>query len=218
MEVKNKTMNNIKIENWNGHEIRFVFHSNEWFAIANDVARVLEYGRPNEAISAHCKGTATYRILTNGGEQRVKIIPEIDIYNLIFKAADQSRNKKIKTIAEEFKKWVFAALKELRENSGLEGFQVFRMLDKEHQKEVMTKLKDSLKKPVRIDFVKANTIANKAVSNMNNYPRMIKKKEMEPLMLVQRQSVLEDTVELMSAVDKFNLDCSVSEKIYEKYH
>lgn len=37
-------MNNpIKTENWNGHEIRFVFHNGEWWAVAKDVADILGY-------------------------------------------------------------------------------------------------------------------------------------------------------------------------------
>ena len=63
-------------------------------------------------------------------------------------------------------------LKHLREVTGLEGFQVFRMLDKQHQKEAMSKLSSSLKAPVRIDFIKANTIANKAVSNVFGHKGM----------------------------------------------
>lgn len=105
-------------------------------------------------------------------------------------------------------------LKQLRQATGLEGFQIFRMLDKEHQKEAMAQLKNALRNPVRVDFIKANTIANKAVSNKYGYPKMVKKGDMTPDMLVTRQSVLEDTVELMTLKEKYNLDISVSEKIY----
>ena len=31
-----------------------------------DVARALGYARPNDAISAHCKGSVKHRYLTNG--------------------------------------------------------------------------------------------------------------------------------------------------------
>lgn len=49
-------------------------------------------------------------------------------------------------------------LKYSGQSSGLEGFQIFRMLDKEHQKEMMGKLSHALQHPVRVDFIKANTI------------------------------------------------------------
>lgn len=139
----------------------------------------------------------------------INIINEQNIYRLVFK----SRKKG----AEEFQDWVYSMLKELRQATGLEGFQVFRMLDKEHQKEAMAKLKDGLRKPVRVDFIKANTITNKALSNMYGFPKMVKKDEMTPEMLINRQPILDETVELMTAVNKFNLNCSVSEKIYERY-
>lgn len=33
----------MKIEEWNGHEIRFVWHDGEWWAVAKDVAKALGY-------------------------------------------------------------------------------------------------------------------------------------------------------------------------------
>ena len=99
----------------------------------------------------------------------------------------------------------------------VEGFQVFRMLDKEHQKEAMAKLNCNLRNPVRVDFIKANTIANKAVSNKHGYSKMLKKGTMSPQMLVDREPILEDTVELISVNEKFGLGISVSKAVYQKY-
>jgi hypothetical protein len=42
-----------------------------------------------------------------GGIQETNIIPEGDIYRLIIKAADQSRNPEIKAKAERFERWIF---------------------------------------------------------------------------------------------------------------
>ena len=81
----------------------------------------------------------------------------------------------------------------------------------------MDKLNASLKEPVKVNFIKANTIANKAISTMHGYPKMVNKKSMTPNMLVERQPILNDTVNLMSVVDKFGLDVSVSDEIYKKY-
>ena len=81
----------------------------------------------------------------------------------------------------------------------------------------MAKLKAGLKQPVRVDFIKANTIANKAISNMFGYPKMLKKGEMTPYMLIKREDVLDDTVELMAVKEKFNLNISVSDSIYSRY-
>jgi phage antirepressor YoqD-like protein len=100
-------------------DVRFVEISNNPYAVGNDVAKALGYSRPHEAVSSHCKGAVTYRILTNGGEQMVKVIPEGDIYRLIIKAADQSKNPEIRQKAEEFEKWIFeVVLPTIRKTGG----------------------------------------------------------------------------------------------------
>ena len=210
-------MSNIKIENWNGYEIRFVEHEGEWWAVGNDVAKALEYSRPHKAIADNCKGALTKDILTKGGKQKAKIISEIDIYELIFTAANQSTSKEVKERANQFKHWVFNMLRELRYATGLEGFQIFRMLDKDHQKEAMAMLQEGLEHPHKVSYIKANSIANKAVSTVFGHKKSIKKEDMSPEMLVARQTILDDTVELMTVKHKFGLDLSVSEKIYNKY-
>jgi prophage antirepressor-like protein len=88
-------------------QIRMVEIDGKMHAVGNDVAKSLGYARPYEAVTAHCKGAVTYRVLTEGGEQEVKVIPEGDIYRLIVKAADQSRNIEIKEKAERFERWIF---------------------------------------------------------------------------------------------------------------
>ena len=73
-----------------------------------DVARALGYVKPNEAITAHCDDPISYGVIDRlGRKQNTKIIPESDIYNLIFEAAKQSKNPDIKVKAVKFKKWVF---------------------------------------------------------------------------------------------------------------
>ena len=91
------------------------------------------------------------------------------------------------------------------------------MLDKEHQKEAMSKLNQNLTQPARADFIKANTIANKAVSTLFGYAKKIKKEEMSPEMLLKRQSVLSDTVNLIIAKSSFGLDIPISKTVYSKY-
>lgn len=201
---------NIRTENWLGHEIRFVEKTlGEWWAVLADLAKALELsarevGRrlPKDVVSKHPLSTA-------GGTQEMLIVNEYGIYETVF----ESRKKE----AKEFKRWVFDIIKTLRQSTGLEGFQVFRMLDKDHQKEAMQKLRNSLKEPVRVDFIKANTIANKAVSSKYGHPKMIKKDQMTPDMLVSRQEILEDTVDLMGTKERFGLDIGVSETIYNKH-
>ena len=198
----------MKIEIWNGYEIRFVEKDGEWWAVAKDVAEALDYrDAHNMTRLLDRKDKDTHKVSTLGGDQRLLIISEFGIYDAVFNSH--------KPEAKEFKRWVYEMLKTLRQSMGLEGFQVFRTLDKEHQKEAMARLNRSLMKPVRIDFIKANTITNKAVSIMYGHPKMLKKAEMQPEMLVDRETLLDSTVELMAAKEKYHLDCSVSERIYE---
>lgn len=202
---------NIRVENWLGHEIRFVEKNpGDWLAVLKDITdslglttKKVSQRLDDEVLSTHLIPDALGRL------QEMLIVNEYGIYETIF----ESRKRE----AKEFKRWVFEILKQLRQTSGLEGFQVFRMLDKEHQREAMNRLKDGLTRPMRVDFIKANAIANKAVSSLHGYPKMVKKAEMTPNMLMERETILDDTVNLMSVNEKLSLNLSVSKAVYNKY-
>ena len=201
----------MKTELWNGHEIRFIEKDGEWWAVAVDVVTALGLKQVTRALGGLQRDgvTNSKAIDALGREQDVNLINEKAIYSLAFR----SRKKE----AISFQSWVFDVIKSLRVATGLEGFEVFRMLDKQHQREAMANLSHGLRTPVRVDFIKANTIADKAVSTMHGFPKMLKKGQMDPQMLVDRQPILDDTVELMQAKDKFNLGISVSEAIYTRH-
>ncbi|WDL96900.1 BRO-N domain-containing protein [Alicyclobacillus sp. ALC3] len=201
----------LRVENWNGHRIRFVEKEpGEWWAVLSDVAKALDLGQtapirrrlPRDVISSH-------RVETIGGAQAMLIVNEFGIYETVF----ESR----KPEAKAFKRWVYEMLRTLRKVSGLEGFEIFRMLDKEHQKSAMARLHGALPEPSRVDFIKANTIANKTVSTIYGYPKMIHKNAMTPEMLLKREEVLDDTVELMESVEKFGLGLSVSQAVRRRH-
>lgn len=199
----------VKVEKWLDHEIRFVEVSeNEWYGIAKDIADALGY-RDTNSMTKHLKRKYLTHARLAGMNQKFIAMSEQGIY----KAITRSQRPE----AEEFEDWIFNMLKTMRKESGLEGFQIFRMLDKEHQREMMKKLSRSLETPGKPDFIKANTIANKAVSTKFGHPKMLKKEQMTPQMIVERQSILDDTVTLMAVADQFGLEISVSEKIYSKY-
>lgn len=201
-------MRTIKTEVWNGHEIRFVYKDNEWWAVARDVAVALGYQlTTNMTRLLDKKDKGMHKVNTLGGTQKLLVISEFGIYDAVFNSHKPESN--------EFKRWVYGMLKQLRQSTGIEGFQIFMMLDKEHQKEMMSKLNQGLQSPNKVDFIKANTIANKAVSKKYGYPKMVKKAEMTPNMLTDREELLEDTVELMMIKDKFGLDVSISKAVYK---
>ena len=201
-----------KIEIWNGRSIRFVEKKpGDWWAVAKDVFAALDILNTTDALKRLDRENYTLARIysTNSPNPDINIVNEFGLYDIVF----SSRKKE----AKDFKRWVFSIIKVLRESSGLEAFQVFRMLDKEHQKEAMRQLRDGLSRPVRVDFIKANTIANKAISMKHGYPQMVKKDQMTPDMLLERQPILKDTVTLMEANDSFGLGLSVSDAVYGKY-
>lgn len=138
--------------------------------------------------------------------QKYLALSELGIYKAIFGSH--------KPEAEQFQEWVFNVIKTLRTQSGLEGFEIFRTLDKEHQRKVMNQLNQSLSHPFRLNFIKANIVANKAVSNKFGFKKMVKKSNMTPQMLAEREHILEDVVNLMALQDKYGLNISVSKTIY----
>lgn len=200
----------MKTESWNGHEIRFVERvPGEWWAVLADVASALDLYNRKLAQRLDKDVLSKCPLETNGGKQEMIIVNEFGLYDAIFSSK--------KPEAKQFKRWVFEIIATLRKETGLEGFQVFRMMDIQHQKDAMKRLKDGLNEPKRQDFIKANIIANKAVSNIYGHPKMLKKEQMTPNMLKQREPILDDTVNLIAANESFDLGISVSEKVYKKY-
>lgn len=207
----------MKRESWAGHSIRFVERSGEWWAVAQDVCEALGLKQVTRAIRS-LKNVQQYNVcdLTNSkvtsrarDTQAMNIIGEKDIYRLIFKSR--------KPEAEAFQDWVYETIRELRKASGLEGYETFKLLDKEHQKEAMKKLHDSIaasREPVKVDYIKANTIANKAVCNRHGIPKMVSKAAMSAEMLKERERVLEDVVALMELNERYSAGMSVSAIIY----
>ena len=198
----------MKTELWNGYSIRFIEKDGEWWAVLKDVCSALNLRVDAVKIRLEDDTISNGVVAdTLNRKQEMLIVNEFGIYDTVF----QSRKKE----AKDFKRWIYSVIKQLRQSIGLEGFQIFRMIDKEHQKAAMSKLNHTLNHPVRIDFIKANTISNKIISDKHGYPKMIKKSEMTPDMLVERQDVLDRTVELMGIQDKYKLDFSVSDKVRE---
>jgi len=88
-------------------EVRTVEVDDRLYFVGVDVARALQYANPAKAVLDHCKGVSKLGIPSAGGVQETNIIPEGDVYRLIIKAAEQSRNPEIRARAEQFERWVF---------------------------------------------------------------------------------------------------------------
>ncbi|WP_049417787.1 BRO-N domain-containing protein [Staphylococcus hominis] len=196
---------------FNDTEIRFIEKDGKHWAIASDIATVLGFRDSYTAIRVlpiHVKDT--HKVRTLGGEQNMSIINEKGIYRLIMRS-----NKKE---VEDFQDWICDVLVELRQATGLKDYETFRMTDKQIQKDAMNKLKEANQTAKRVDYIKANTISDKATSTLYGFKKMIKKGAMTPEMLATRQTILTDVVDLMAAKNRFGLDIKVSETIYGKYN
>lgn len=123
-----------------GHEIRFVEKiPGEWWAVATDVTKALGIRNTAQAINENTRSKSkglpdsqkgVCKLATPGGLQDVLVVNEPGIYRLIFRSN--------KSEAEDFQDWVFEIIKTLRQSTDLEGFQVFRMLDKNKMHPIRT--------------------------------------------------------------------------------
>jgi len=88
---------------------------------------------------------------------------------------------------------------------------------KKHQLEAMEALShllpDDLSKE-ELSYIKANTVVNKAVSNLFGFPKMLKKDEMSNDMLEVRDKVLDDYLKLYEVLED---NGKVKDILYDKY-
>lgn len=95
-------MNAIQITayNFEGSALRAMEIDGEPWFVGKDVAEMLGYARPNDALQQHCKGAVKRRPLqTPGGMQEVRVISEPDMLRLIVNSTLPA--------AEKFERWVF---------------------------------------------------------------------------------------------------------------
>jgi hypothetical protein len=81
----------------------------------------------------------------------------------------------------------------------------------------MDMLHEGMEEVSKKDYIKANAIADKAIASMYGLDKSIKKEEMAPDMLRDRQPILEKTVKLMLMQSEFGMDFSVSKVVYKKF-
>lgn len=105
-------MNELKIfSNAEFGEVRTTLINGKTYFVANDVAKALGYVDCAKAIRTHCKGVAEMDTPTTGGIQKMKYIPEGDIYRLVIKSQLPS--------ADKFERWIFdEVLPSIRQNGG----------------------------------------------------------------------------------------------------
>jgi len=94
-------MSNLSVFNFKENNVRVISDDNGTpLFVANDVAQALGYVEANRAVRQHCKGGAKHTTLsTDGGNQKLRVIYEPDVYRLIFGSKLES--------ATQFQDWVF---------------------------------------------------------------------------------------------------------------
>lgn len=91
-------MSNIIPFNFHNNSVRVIEKDGEPWFVAKDVAELLGYAKPNNAINAHCKGALKQGIANNGATYSMVLIPERDVYRLIMRSKLPE--------AEAFEEWV----------------------------------------------------------------------------------------------------------------
>jgi len=92
-------MNNLQIfKSPEFGQVRMVEIEGKPYAVARDIAVMLGYSNPRDAISRHCKGVVKHDSFKEGGHQ-VALVPEGDIYRLIVRSELPG--------AEKFERWIF---------------------------------------------------------------------------------------------------------------
>lgn len=92
-------MNELQIFNFENNEVRTMIVNDEPFFVANDVAKTLGYTNPSKATNDHCKkGFTGWGNDSLGRPQKFKLIPESDVYRLVFRSKLPE--------AEKFENWV----------------------------------------------------------------------------------------------------------------
>lgn len=140
----------MRVENWCGHDIRFVEKDGEWLAILKDICDAL--GLKTGKVSQRLNPEMMVRVPVEGERIRPKkykegkydipskhvvnskstfymiAINELGIYEALFASR--------KLEARKFRMWTGTVMQKLRRNVGLEGYEVMRMTEKDIQDEI----------------------------------------------------------------------------------
>lgn len=132
-------MEEMKIERWCGHRIRFVEIEGEWWAVLKDIcdalrlrtAKVSERLNPDMLMrvridtSDHLLKDVTSRARKS---QDMLVVNEFGIYEALFASR--------KLEARKFRQWSATVMQKLRKHVGLEGYEVMKMTQKSVQDQV----------------------------------------------------------------------------------
>lgn len=127
----------IRVENWCGHDIRFIEMNGEWLAILKDICDALNLKTFDVSQRLDPSMVERVRICDMGSRdirsrarktQDMLAVNEIGIYEALF----ASRRLE----ARKFRRWTASVMQKLRRRVGLEGYEALRMTDKDIQEDI----------------------------------------------------------------------------------
>ena len=141
----------MKIENWCGHNIRFIEQDGEWWAILKDICDALKLrtdkvssrldpdmmlrvkvdvsDHPSKGVRLKSEdGSNDLRLRGQNKTRHMLAVNEIGIYEALF----ASRRLE----ARKFRRWSAEVMKKLRMNVGLEGYEVMKMTEPDIQEKI----------------------------------------------------------------------------------
>jgi len=190
-------------------EIRVIIRDGEpWFVLA-DICKLLDIENTTDVAGRLNQDyVSQIEVIENSGfgarRMKINIINELNLYKCIMRS--------YKPEAEKFQDWVCGEVLPQIRKTGMYNF-----FSKDHQKRSMEKLQallPELEREDQVNYIKANTVVNKAVSNFYGFAKMIKKNNMSEEMLDLRAKVLEDYVKLFEVIQDNH---QIKEIIYTKY-
>lgn len=129
----------MRIENWCGHEIRFVEENGEWWAILKDICDALDL--KTFKVSQRLDPEMMIRVRVDVCDipskdvrsrarktQDMIAVNEIGIYEALF----ASRRPE----ARKFRRWSAGVMQKLRRRVGLEGYEAMKMTDPDIQEDI----------------------------------------------------------------------------------
>ena len=131
---------NIRVENWNGYDIRFVEYNGEWWAVLKDICdalrlkswHVAERLSPDmmERVSIDVSNLVSKDIRSRGENKtrQMLVVNELGIYEALF----ASRRLE----ARKFRIWTGTVLRKLRGYVGLQSYEALRLTDKDVQDKI----------------------------------------------------------------------------------
>lgn len=132
-------MENMRVENWCGFDIRFIEVNGEWWAILKDIcdALCLRTDKVSQRldsdmliktkvdVSDHLSRGVTSRARKT---QQMIAVNEFGIYEALF------ASKRLE--ARKFRRWSASVMSKLRKGVGLEGYEVMKMTEPDIQQQV----------------------------------------------------------------------------------